>query len=113
MKSDTYFVYILTNVFDTVIYVGITNNLERRIIEHREAVDSSFVKRFHAHKLVFYDVYRDALSAIQREKEIKGWRREKKIKLIKTTNPTFTDLLRSVETGEIPHPSASGIRNDS
>ena len=108
MKRDTYFVYILSNEFDTVFYTGITNNLERRTIEHREGLNDGFTKRYHVHKLIYYETYQDPLTAIQREKKIKGLRREKKIRLIKSINPTFIDLLHYVHAGEIPPRLLSG-----
>ena len=92
MKSDVYFVYILSNKWDTVLYVGMTNDLERRLWQHRNKVYQGFTSRYHVTKLVYFEVYQDAIEAIAREKQIKRWRREKKLSLIQETNPKFEDL---------------------
>jgi putative endonuclease len=74
------------------IYVGVTNNLERRVYEHKHKLISGFTKRYNVQKLVYFETSDDIGAAITREKEIKKWRREKKIKLIKSINPNWTDL---------------------
>lgn len=85
MKS--YYVYILTNKFNTVLYVGITDNLNRRTTEHANALHQGFTKRYRAHKLVYYERYSNVLDAISREKQLKGWTRDKKRKLVEKRNP--------------------------
>ncbi len=87
------YVYIVTNPSNTVLYTGVTHNLHRRVFEHRQkAGPKSFTSRYHVTKLVYYEVADDIMSAIEREKQIKGGSREKKIKLIQEMNPTWKDL---------------------
>ena len=73
-----YFVYMLTNKHNTTLYTGVTNNLERRLYEHRNKLVDGFTKRYNLDKLVYYEVTEDVRSAIEREKQIKGWTRAKK-----------------------------------
>ncbi len=87
----SYYVYILTNNSGT-LYVGVTNNLERRVYEHKHDLVDGFAKRYKLDRLVFYDVAPDAQSAIMREKQIKGWVRRKKIELIQGFNPRWKNL---------------------
>ena len=88
-----YFCYILTNQ-SGALYVGMTNNLERRIFEHQEKLIDGFAKRYNINRLVYFEDCDSAIDAIRREKQIKGWSRKKKIDLIKRLNPTFSDLAR-------------------
>jgi putative endonuclease len=90
---NTYYVYILTNVKRNVMYVGVTNDLERRIGEHRNGKGGAFTKRYHVNTLVHVESCEQITDAIEREKEIKAWRRSKKDALVETTNPTWADLL--------------------
>jgi putative endonuclease len=92
MKSHNYFVYILTNWNDKVMYIGVTNNLERRIYEHKNKFCDGFTKKYNVTKLVYFEQTSDVNAAIQREKEIKKWRREKKNNLVITLNPEWRDL---------------------
>jgi len=90
-----YYVYILTNKNRTVFYVGVTNDLERRLLEHQQNVQdqtNSFTGRYRCIYLVYYEEYQWIQMAIAREKEIKGWRRDKKLALIRTTNPNMDFL---------------------
>ena len=87
-----YYVYILANVTNEIVYTGVTNNLGRRMIEHKNGAYDGFTKKYHIHKLVFYAEYSEVLDAISKEKQIKGWRREKKDKLINSFNPNWEDL---------------------
>lgn len=95
MEKD-YFVYLLTNWNNKVIYAGVTNNLRRRISEHKSKLVEGFTKRYNKryniNKLVYYELTSDIKSAIAREKEIKKWRREKKNKLVESLNPEWKDL---------------------
>ncbi len=91
MGNKSFYVYILSS-FKKVLYVGITSNLRRRIWEHREGVVSGFTKKYHINMLVYYEVHDDPETAIKREKQLKRWRREKKIKLIESMNPEWKDL---------------------
>lgn len=87
-----YYVYILTNKTDSVMYVGVTNDLERRIYEHKSRLIDGFTKRYHVDKLVYFEEYSDANDAISREKQIKGYSRSKKNELVKKQNPDFKDF---------------------
>ncbi len=86
-----YYVYIMTNRSRT-LYTGVTNNLERRVHEHKHKLVCGFTKKYNITKLVYYDVSSDVRAAIEREKEIKGWLRRKKIALIESANPDWRDL---------------------
>ncbi len=87
-----YCVYILTNKNNQVLYTGVTGDLTTRIEEHRGKVVESFTSRYNVNKLVYYEVFEDPLSAITREKQIKGGSRQKKIDLINRLNPNWRDL---------------------
>ncbi len=87
-----YYVYILTNKYNRVLYTGVTNNLQRRLYEHKNGLVSGFTKQYNVHKLVYYDVTPDVYAAISREKQIKGWNRARKEKLITDMNPDWHDL---------------------
>ena len=87
-----YYIYILTNKYNKVLYVGVTNNLVRRIYEHKNNLVDGFTAKYNVHKLVYYDYGEDVISAITREKQIKGWTRKKKISLIESMNPKWLDL---------------------
>jgi len=86
-----YYVYILVNSTGT-LYTGVTNDLERRMYEHRHGLMGGFTSRYKVARLLYYEVSDDVRSAIAREKEIKGWRREKKLALIDSANPKWVDL---------------------
>ena len=88
----SYYVYILTNWDDSVMYVGVINNLERRLYEHRNHLVDSFTKKYNVHKLVYYEYTNDVYSALEREKQLKGWSRAKKNALVAKSNPTWSDL---------------------
>ena len=83
---------MLTNWNNKVLYVGMTNNLKRRMYEHKNKIFDGFTKKYNVHKLVWYEWTEDVVGAISREKEIKKWRREKKNKLIEENNPMYKDL---------------------
>ena len=86
-----YYVYIMTSPSGT-LYTGMTNNLQRRVYEHKHKLIEGFTKKYNVTRLVYYEQYREVRDAIAREKQIKGWRRSKKIDLIETLNPTWQDL---------------------
>jgi putative endonuclease len=88
-----YYVYIITNYTNSTIYTGITNNLIRRIKEHKDKINPSFSSRYNLYKLVYFEVFDKPLTAINREKQIKKYSRMKKDNLIKTMNPDWNDLL--------------------
>jgi len=87
-----YYVYILSNWNNQVIYTGITNNLERRLYEHKNQLIDGFTKKYNVDKLVYFEQTTDIKNALEREKQIKGLRREKKNNLINTINPDWNDL---------------------
>jgi putative endonuclease len=87
-----YYVYILTNWDSKVMYVGMTNELQRRIYEHKNKLIEGFTKKYNINKLVYFEAVEDVVVAIAREKEIKKWRREKKNRLVMKQNPTWEDL---------------------
>jgi len=88
-----YCVYIATNKSNT-LYIGITNNLQRRMYEHRQKLIPGFTEKYNINKLVYLQEFNNPQEAITAEKQIKGWTRKKKIVLIKSINPTFKDLLK-------------------
>ncbi len=87
-----YYVYILANWNNKVIYTGVTNNLERRLYEHKHKLVDGFTKKYNVNRLVYFDFCSSVESAIQREKQIKGWTRAKKNLLIEQMNPDWHDL---------------------
>ena len=87
-----YFVYILSNWNDSVVYIGVTSNLPKRLYEHRNGLADGFTKKYNVHKLVYFEQTNDAYSAISREKKLKKWSRAKKNLLIEQRNPTWRDL---------------------
>ena len=89
---NSYYVYILTNWKGNVMYIGVTNDLERRLYEHKHELVEGFTKRYHVHKLVYYEETSDVRAAIEREKKLKNWARAKKNALVETMNPTWKDL---------------------
>jgi len=87
---------MLTNKNNTVLYTGVTNNLQRRIYEHQNELVEGFTKKYKVHKLVYYDYTSDVTSAIAREKQIKGWTRAKKNELVNSFNPQWKDLSKEI-----------------
>ncbi len=97
-REHHYFVSIMTNQRNTVLYVGVTNSLVRRGYQHKEKLShhESFTKKYNINKLVFYEEYSNILGAIAREKQLKGGSRQKKIDLVNTVNPEWKDLYEGV-----------------
>ena len=87
-----YYVYVLTNWNNRVLYIGITNNIERRIYEHKHKKIEGFTSKYNLNKLIYFETFEDSLLAISREKELKKWRRKKKDELINLNNPKWKDL---------------------
>jgi len=87
-----YFVYMVASKKNGTLYIGVTNNLLKRVYEHKNNLVEGFTKRYGIHKLVYYEVYSDIYDAIEREKRMKKWNREWKINLIKKSNPSWEDL---------------------
>ncbi|QQR80336.1 MAG: GIY-YIG nuclease family protein [Deltaproteobacteria bacterium] len=93
--DKTYFVYMMTNENNTVLYTGMTNDLERRVMEHKNEVGGDFSSKYKTTKLVYYDTTNQVEEAIMREKKIKKGSRKKKVELIKLSNPGWKDLSQS------------------
>ena len=92
MLDKQYYVYIMTNKHHTVLYTGVTNDLQRRAYEHRTGQGGGFTSRYNVKKLIWYEISQDVNAAIAREKQIKGGSRKKKIALIEQMNPEWQDL---------------------
>lgn len=93
-RVTVYSVYILAS-HSRVLYVGVTNDLVRRVQQHRSTAVGGFTREYHVHRLVYYETTESAYAAITREKQIKGWRREKKLRLIERENPGWVELMPS------------------
>ncbi len=87
-----YYVYLLTNWNNRVLYIGVTNDLKRRLYEHQQGILEGFTKKYNVHKLVYFETTTDVKAAIAREKQLKGLTRNKKNALISTINPDWNDL---------------------
>jgi putative endonuclease len=87
-----YYVYIMSNLMNTVTYTGVTNDLIRRVYEHKNKLVEGFTKRYNINKLVYYEMSEDVESVILREKQIKSWSRRAKVNLINAMNPEWRDL---------------------
>ncbi len=87
-----FYAYIMTNFTNSVLYVGVTNNLIRRVYEHKNKLLAGFTSKYNVTKLVYYEIYETALEAIAREKQLKAGSRAKKIELIEKANPSYEDL---------------------
>lgn len=92
MNKRFFYVYILTNKLNTTFYIGVTNNLLRRIYEHNKGLVEGFTKKYNLKKLVYFEEFSGSYNAISREKQLKNWHRDWKISLIKNNNPEFQDL---------------------
>ena len=98
MKTQkTYNVYITANKKNGTLYIGVTSNLKKRIYEHKEGLVDSFTKKYKIDKLIYFETTNDINSAILREKQMKKWRREWKMKLIEKENPCWIDLYYNLE----------------
>ncbi len=93
----SYYAYIATNSGKNVLYTGVTNDLSRRIFEHKEHLNKGFTSKYKVNRLVWYESFPSPYEAISAEKRIKGWTRSKKLDLIKTNNPQLSDLLANAE----------------
>ncbi len=96
MVQKLYYVYIAANQRNTVLYTGVTNNLVRRMYEHKHKLVEGFTAKYNVTNLLFYECFNTPLEAIGAEKKIKGWVRKKKIELIKEKNPAFSDLAQEM-----------------
>jgi len=104
MRQYQYYVYIMAGK-SAVLYTGVTNNVERRVLEHKRKLAPGFTRQYNVDRLVYYETWADVRDAIAREKQIKGWLRKKKVALIESKNPGWEDLSaewygKSEKTGE-------------
>jgi len=95
MRTESY-VYLLANKHNTVLYTGVTNDLIRRVYEHKNKLVAGFTQKYNVDRLVYFEVCSGIFVAIEREKQIKGWSRKKKQDLINSLNPEWDDLYRSL-----------------
>lgn len=96
MNQRSYAIYILMNKMKTDSYIGVTNNLIGRIWEHKNKINDGFTKRYNVDRLVYFEIYDSPSAAINREKQIKGWLKKKKLQLIETLNPYYLDLWEQI-----------------
>ena len=94
--SKEYYIYLLTNKHNNVLYTGVTNDLIRRIYEHKNKLNKGFTKKYNADHLVYYELYIDIAHAIAREKQIKGWSRKKKNEMVSQFNSQWNDLYEEI-----------------
>jgi len=94
-----YYVYIITNKNNNVLYTGVTRDLRRRIYQHKHKVHDGFTDRYNVNKLIYYEILEDPNTAIRREKTVKNLLRRKKIELIKSVNPSFRDIYKEILSG--------------
>ena len=87
-----YYIYFMTNKYNTVLYVGVTNNLQQRVLQHKNRI-SNFTTRYNVTKVIYWEEFSDIRNAIAREKQIKSWSRERKERLINGINPEWRDLM--------------------
>jgi putative endonuclease len=104
-QQQQYYVYMVSNRWHNVLYIGVTNSLERRMWEHKTKAISGFTKKYNCDQLVYFEQYEHIDQAIAREKQLKGWIRAKKDALIAKTNPEWKDL--SAEWDSLPTPLSS------
>lgn len=93
----TYYVYILASQTNGTLYIGVTNNLARRIYEHKNGIIKGFTEKYHVHRLVYFEETNDIETAIAREKQLKNWRRYWKLDLINKSNPEWKDLANELD----------------
>ena len=98
MAEKQYCVYIMTNNYNTVLYTGVTNDLQRRVLEHKSGKGSAFTSKYNIKKLVYFEVTNDINAAIACEKQIKAGSRQKKFDLINSMNPKWNDLFEELFT---------------
>ena len=91
-----YFVYIMTNTWNTVLYTGVTNNLSSRVSQHKRGIGSKFTAKYRVTRLVYFERFQDINQAIAREKQLKAGSRKKKVALIESLNPTWRDLFADI-----------------
>jgi putative endonuclease len=94
--ESNFYIYFITNEYNFTIYIGVTNNLIRRIYEHKNKLVDGFSKKYNLNKLVYYEIFENAEEAIKREKQLKGGSRKQKEELIKNKNPKWQDLYENI-----------------
>lgn len=99
MYNRTYYLYILATSKNAMLYIGVTNNMVRRLEEHQSGAFNGYTKKFQVHKLVYFETFEDVRNAIDREKQLKRWSRVKKNALIERLNPEWKDLGESFLRG--------------
>jgi len=92
MDEKTYYVYAMTNWNNEVLYIGMTSNLEKRLYEHEQKLVEGFTEKYNVNKLVYFETTNSVLSAVERERQLKGWTRKKKDQLIEKVNPNWNEL---------------------
>lgn len=97
IRQHNYYVYIMSSI-NKVLYIGVTNDLVRRTIQHRSGLHDGFTKKYNCKRLVYYEHFIDINQAIHREKELKGWKRNRKIDLIEKENPNWLDHYQTIVT---------------
>jgi putative endonuclease len=100
---QNYYVYLLANKRNGTLYIGVTNNLERRIYEHKNNLIKGFTSKYNVHKLVYYEKTEDIYSALQREKQLKKWNRNWKLILLEKVNPDWRDLSKDWMPDQVGH----------
>lgn len=93
---NQYYVYIMTNFCNQVLYIGLTNNMIRRVYEHKNKLIEGFTSKYNVDKLVYYEIFNDIEETIKREKQLKNWHHGWKVNLIKEMNPEFKDLYEEI-----------------
>ena len=96
MKQEQFFVYIMTNKKNGTLYIGVSNNLSARVWEHKQNISEGFTKKYSLYSLVYFEQYTDIRLAIEREKQMKKWRRKWKLQLIEKVNPDWKDLYEDI-----------------
>ena len=107
-----YCIYIMTNTHNTVLYTGMTNDLARRVYEHKNGLGGIFTRKYNVQKLVYYEVAEDVNTIIAREKQIKGGSRKKKIELIKSLNPEWKDLYEEIILMSLRGTNREAVRDE-
>ncbi|HBF89267.1 MAG TPA: endonuclease [Bacteroidales bacterium] len=95
--NHNFFIYIVTNFNKMVLYIGVTNDLKRRLYEHENGLSEGFTKKYKCFYLVYYECFTNINQAIEREKQLKGWKREKKVNLINELNPNWNFLNKEIK----------------
>ena len=112
MSDRRYFVYIMTSQSRSTMYIGVTNDIGRRVFEHRNGMGSEFAKKYRVNRLVYVEEYEDPSDAIAREKQLKGWKRIRKNELVRAANPDWEDLAPSLRAISLPEAQKLGCTDE-